>query len=339
MYCGFIIKYEVMTLPKSENQKLKILYVLDILTRFTDEEHGISMSEIISRLGMLGIVAERKSVYNDIFLLREYYGADIEMRRTSGTTEYFLLSRVFELPELKLLVDAVGASRFITQKKSIRLINKLKSLAGGHADSLLHGQVVVTDRIKTMNESVYYNVDTVNEAINRDRMLSFRYFEWLPSGEKRLRRGGEYYKVSPCALCWDNENYYLIAVEQQTLKHYRVDKMVSISCLEEKRVRSEAFENFNAADYTSGVFGMYGGDKQTVTLHCSNSIAGAVIDRFGSGIMLRQDNDGFNVTLDLCVSPQFFAWLAGFGSDIQVTHPPKVRERYKNYISDILALY
>lgn len=326
-------------MPKSENQKLKILYVLDILTRLTDAEHGISMSGIIAELESLGIAAERKSVYNDIFLLREHYGADIEMRKTSGTPEYFLMSRTFELPELKLLVDAVEASRFITRKKSTQLIKKLKSLAGERASSLLHGQVLVTDRIKTMNESIYYNVDTVNEAINRDRMLSFRYFEWMPSGEKRLRRNGEFYTVSPCALCWDNENYYLIAVENDTLKHYRVDKMVSISLVDKKRVRSKAFEEFDAAAYTHSVFGMYGGEEQTVTLRCSNLIAGAVIDRFGTGVMLMPDNDSFNVTLDVRISPQFFAWLAGFGDNIQVMYPQSVREQYKNYISDILDLY
>lgn len=326
-------------MPKSENQKLKILYIFDILKHRTDDRNGITMSEIISELSRLGITAERKSVYNDIYLLTEYYGADIELRKTGGSARYYLMSRDFEIPELKLLCDAVGASRFITAKKSAQLIKKLKQLGGDHASSLLHSQVVLTDRIKTMNESIYYNVDAINEAINRDKMLSFKYFEWMPDGKKRLRRNGEFYSVSPCALCWDDENYYLIAVEENTLKHYRVDKMVSITCLDEKRERSAAFEAFDPSEYTRSVFGMYGGKRQSVTLRFENSLAGAVIDRFGSGVMLISDGNHFNTTLDVRVSPQFFAWLAGFGNQVEITHPKSVRDQYKNYISQILTLY
>jgi predicted DNA-binding transcriptional regulator YafY len=322
-------------MPKSDNQKLKTLYILDILTQYTDAEHGVTMPEIIKKLEDLGVSAERKSIYNDIFLLREYYGADIETVRTGGGTEYRLMSRTFELPELKLLVDAVEASKFITRKKSDQLVSKLRTLAGKHASELLKGQVVVADRIKTMNESIYYNVDAVNEAIHTGKQLAFLYFEWLPDGSKRLRRDGAEYVVNPCTLCWDDENYYLIAVEDGILKHYRVDKMQSIRILDKPVVRSEAYDNFDAASYSKTVFGMYGGIEQMLTLRCTQSLVGAVFDRFGH-LPLRKNEDGFEFTVKLRVSPQFFGWLSGFAGDISIVSPQSVKDEYVEYLNGIL---
>ncbi|MBQ8606236.1 MAG: WYL domain-containing protein [Clostridia bacterium] len=323
-------------MAKSENQKLKILYLLDILYSNTDLEKGITMSEILQKLERLGIRCERKSVYNDIFLLREDYGVDIELRKNGKTSEYYVGSREFELSELRLLVDAVSASKFITLKKSSQLIKKLESLTSENQARSLRSQVHVSGRIKTMNETIYISVDAINEAINKGRKISFKYFEWTPKGDKKLRRDGALYTVSPCMLCWEDENYYLVAAQDDVIKHYRVDKMQDISVLGEKRTVPEAFD---PESYTSAVFGMYGGREETVTLHCHNSICGAVIDRFGKDIMMLPDADGFSITQKIRISPQFFAWLCGFGKNIRITHPESVISEFKKHIGEIAENY
>lgn len=328
-------------MPKSRNQKLKIIYLYDILKRQTDQDHGITMRQILSQLEAYGVTAERKSIYEDIALLRDVYGADIGTERAAGGSSYRLLSRDFELPELKLLVDAVQSSKFITQKKTDELIQKLESLASMHEASELQGQVYVHGRIKTMNETIYYNVDAVNEGIVKNRMISFRYFEWTPDGRKRLRRDGVLYTVSPLALSWDNENYYLIAVEknEHQIRHYRVDKMLDIRCTDSPRIIDNDSVGFDTAKYSRSLFGMFAGKQERVTMRCDNTLAGAVIDRFGSDIMALPDNDSFTFTVDVKVSPQFFAWLCGLEDKITIVSPLETREDFKKYISKIYNNY
>ena len=328
-------------MPKSCNQKLRIMYVLDILRRHTDNEHGITMHGITKELCSYGITAERKTIYDDIALLRDVYGADIETIRAGGESEYRLLSREFELPELKLLVDAVQSSKFITRKKSDELIRKLESLTSRYEAQALQGQVYVHNRIKTMNETIYYNVDAVNEGIVRNRRISFHYFEWTPERRKKLRRNGALYTVSPLALGWDNENYYLVAFDgnERRIKHYRVDKMLDISCTDELRESAQELYGFDAAVYSRKVFGMFGGREEKVTLLCDNSVAGAVIDRFGQDIMTIPDGDSFTFTAAVQVSPQFFAWLCGLGNKIKIESPESVRQEFKEYIYTISENY
>lgn len=328
-------------MPKYTAQKLKILYILDILKKYTDENHGITMKRIIAELERYDINAERKSVYNDIALLRDVYGADIVMNRAGGDSEYSLLSRDFELAELKLLVDAVQSSRFITHKKSLGLIRKLESLTSKKGASALQGQVYVANRIKTMNETIYYNVDAINSAISLDRQITFKYFEWTPERTKKFRRGGSLYRVSPNALCWDNENYYLVAFDHitESVRHYRVDKMMNIIVTDKKRDMGDAFRNFDAAVYSKSIFGMYHGELQRVTLRFENSLAGAVIDRFGADAMLIPDGDTFTVTVPVSVSPQFFAWLCGFGDLVKIESPSHVINEFKEHINKITKNY
>lgn len=329
-------------MSKSRNQKLKIIYLYDILKRDTDSGHGITMRRIIERLAALGVAAERKSVYEDIALLRDVYGADIETVRAGGHSEYRLLSREFELPELKLLVDAVQSSKFITERKTDELIKKLESLASVNEARGLHGQVFVRGRIKTMNETIYYNVDAVNDGIVGNRAISFRYFEWTPARKKELRRGGALYTVSPLALSWDDENYYLIAFDERDnkIKHYRVDKMQDIRCTERSRQLPGGFSDFDAAQYTKKVFGMFGGSEKNVTLCCSDGLAGAVIDRFGQDVMTVPGNSGsFTFTVSVQVSPQFFAWLCGLGDKIKIQAPSDVKDEFIRYIKRIEESY
>ena len=321
-------------MPRSYGQKLKPLYILEILKSNTDEDHGITMLQLIEKLKAYGITAERKSIYDDIALLRDHFNADIYCDGKS----YRLLSGKFELPELKLLVDAVQASKFITSKKSAQLIKKLESLTSVHGARMLQGQVYVRGRIKAMNETIYYNVDLLNEAIAQNRNISFHYFEWTASKEKRLRRNGHLYIAEPCALSWDDENYYLIAfdLDDKIIKHYRVDKMLDISKLENS---CGHICDFDAAEYTKRIFGMFGGREETVSFCAENRLAGAVIDRMGQDIMTVPHGEYFTFNAPVRISPQFFGWLTGLGGGITVLAPQYVKDEYLSYLSEIESKY
>lgn len=328
-------------MAKSSNQKLKLLYLMKIMLEKTDEEHGLTTAEIISSLAAYDIGAERKSIYDDIEALR-CFGLDILKTQNGRQTDYRVISRDFEMPELKLLVDAVQSSKFITRKKSDELIKKIESFASVHEARQLHRQVFVANRIKTMNESIYLSVDQIHTAITLDRKITFQYFEWSPSKEKLLRHGGALYCVSPWALTWDDENYYLIAFDSAAnkIKHYRVDKMLKISVSEECREGRELFENFDMAIYSKKTFGMFGGNEETVRLRCKNRMANIIIDRFGTEtIMAAADSEHFEITVKVAVSPVFYAWLMNFGSDIKIISPQNVVEGFKSLARDALEQY
>ncbi len=327
-------------MPKSQNQKLKLLYMMKFFLEESDEEHGVTTQQIIDYLAANGISAERKSVYSDIEALGSF-GMNI-IKRSARPTQYCLVSRQFELAELKLLVDSVQASRFITEKKSIALIKKLEALAGKHGAHQLHRQVFVRDRVKTMNESIYYNVDLIHSAINSGRQISFLYYDYTVGREKRYRRGGAKYTVSPYLLSWDDEKYYLVAYDSQSAqkRHYRVDKMLSISVLDAPREGGELFTALDAAKYDTIHFGMFSGEERRVTLRFTSRLAGAVIDRFGSDAILVPDGEEhFTVTLSVAVSPQFFGWLCGFGNEAELLSPQDTRLEFKKYLHEITSLY
>ncbi len=321
-------------MPKGQNQKSKLLHLARILDRQTDQEHPLSLQELMTGLQANGVdVRDRKSLYDDLETLR-VFGMDIEMVRRGREVGYYVASRPFELPELKLLVDAVQSSRFITKRKTVQLISKLESLTSVHQGRQLQRQVYVTGRIKAMNESIYYSVDALHEAIEQNRKITFRYFEWaLGRGrervEKRLRRGGGLYQVSPRALLWDNENYYLLAYdsESDSLRHYRVDKMQDITVLAERC--SPAQPDFDPAAYAGSLFGMFHGDRETVKLRFENSLIGVVADRFGREVFLSPDGGNhFVVTAHVAVSPQFLSWVFGFGKQAEILAPQSVRGQF-----------
>lgn len=323
-------------MPKSANQKLKILYLKKILLEKTDEEHGLSLAEIIKELERYGIAAERKSLYNDFEALRTF-GMDIVQRKENAKTEYFVAGRQFELPELKLLVDAVQSSKFITKKKSTELIRKIEGFASTHQAKQLQRQVYVDNRIKSMNESIYYTVDTIHTANQNNRKISFQYFEWNERKEKIPRHHGKRYLVSPWDLMWDDENYYLIAYdsENEKIKHYRVDKMLSAEVSEEKREGKETFLNFDPGEYSKKHFGMFGGREESVKLRCKNHMAGIIIDKFGTEIpFLHPDSEHFEFTAKVAVCHLFFGWLISFGNEIQILSPQNVIDDYLKFIEE-----
>lgn len=224
---------------KLSHQKLKIMYLMKILLEKTDEEHTITVPEMISELSKLGISAERKSVYDDIEYLK-LFGIDICSRK-SKTTDYFVASRDFELPELKLLVDSIQSSKFITHKKSLELISKIEKLTSSHNAKKLHRQVFVSNRVKTLNERIYYNVDRIHEAILKNRKITFKYFDIDVNKKQVYRKNGDLYIENPIALTWDDEKYYLITFKEKynDYVHFRVDKMDSIELSEEERALPE----------------------------------------------------------------------------------------------------
>lgn len=329
-------------MAKSANQKLKLLYILKILTEKTDEEHCMSAQDIIDELSAYGISAERKSIYDDIECLI-YFGYDIVNVKSRTKGGYYLASREFELPELKLLVDAVQASRFITQKKSRELIAKIEKLAGPYEGKQLQRQVFVAGRVKTENESIYYNVDRIHKAIQDNSPVTFTYLSWNVKKELQPKREGRKYQVSPWALTWQDENYYLIAYddEEEKIKHFRVDKMSRITeLIEEKRKGVEAFKEFDIAEYTNRTFGMFGGEAETVTLKLPEEMIGIILDRFGREVDIRKlENSMVSVRVRAAVSSQFYGWLTGLGRQISILAPEEIKEGYVRFLNEIVEAY
>lgn len=323
-------------MAKSSDQKKKILYLAQIFKEYTDEEHSITMKEILQKLNLHGIEAERKSIYDDIETLR-VFGMNIEGISVGSGYEYRLTEHDFELAELKLLVDAIQASRFITAKKSNELISKLEKFASKYEAGQLQRQVFVADRVKTVNEHIFYNVDAIYSALNSNAKIDFDYYEWSLSRKFELRDNGLKRGISPWALIWDNENYYLVAYDSEAkrIKHYRVDKMRNIVCTKEFRDGKDNFDKFNTAVYTRKMFGMFGGEEMKVGLECDNNLVGVLIDRFGSNISVIPQKGGrkFKTSVTVELSRQFLGWIFSLGEGVKIVSPPeavfKMREEAK----------
>lgn len=327
-------------MAKSGMQKMKILLVMKELLEKTDENHPVTVSELVLMLGRNGIAAERKSVYHDIETLIKF-GLDIENRREQPSG-YYIASRDFELPELKLLVDAVQCARFITRKKSEELIRKLEGLAGKEEARQLQRQVFVLNRIKTKNENIYYSVNQIHTAISQNAKIRFQYYEWTVSKKMHLRRNGMFYEISPWALTWDDENYYMIGYDPQgkMLKHYRVDKMLNLNILKEPREGRELFAKFDIASYSQKIFGMFGGTEETVRLICRNGLAGVMIDRFGREVPIcPTDENHFSILVRVNVSQHFFGWLFALGNGVKIESPDRVVKQFEEHMERISQNY
>ena len=318
---------------------LKTLYILQILMERTDEEHPLNATDIGEILRSdYGIEPNRRTIYTEVEKL-EAYGLDI-VQLDGKRAGYYVASREFELPELKLLVDAVQSSRFITEKKSRVLIRKLETLCSREEAKQLSGQVVVYGRPKTENETIYYNVDMLHSAIFRDRQITFRYADWNVQKKMVLRHGGALYRVSPRHLLWDDENYYLIGFDEnaQAVKHFRVDKMLDMSILEDARSSSSALlDRIDPASFSKKTFGMFAGEDEQIRLRCTNALAGVVIDQFGTDIWMRPDGpDHFLAQVTVSVSRQFFGWVTAIGKDMKIVGPESVKDQYAEYLRGIL---
>lgn len=328
-------------MPKGTNQKFKLYRLAQIMMKKTDEEHYITMPEIKEALAEYDITADRKSLYNDLRDL-EILSIEVEGEQDGNRYRYHVVNRPFELPELKLLVDAIQSSKFITEKKSNSLIKKLETMVSEYDAQKLQRQVYVSGRIKAMNESIYYTVDAIHNAISENKKIRFQYFQWNVKKEMELRHGGAYYHISPWGLSWDDENYYLIGYDSdaEQIRHYRVDKMLRIQMSKEDREGREHFKKLDMADYARKSFGMFRGEEQQVKLLVNNRMAGVIIDRFGKEVMMiPADADHFRVSVEVHVSPQFLSWIISLGDDVKIIGPEDVVERMREEIRRLSRQY
>ena len=324
-------------MAKSSNQKTKLLHLARMLLRQTDEDHPLTVAQLIEELARQDIRAERKSIYDDLEALR-LFGLDVQCRK-GKSPGWFVGDREFELPEVKLLMDAVQSSRFITQKKSDALIRKLEGLTSVHQARQLHRQVYVDRRVKTMNESIFYNVDRLHSAIASNRVITFRYFEYNTARERVFRREGARYHLTPFGLIWDNENYYLAGWDEmnQEIRHYRVDKMTDITVT---RLVGHSQEGWDPEGYTRRHFGMFRGQSCQLRMRCRNELAGVFIDRFGLELFMIPDGPShFTATLEVVVSPPFWGWLFGLGDGVTVLSPDWAVEEFRQRLAAVAARY
>ena len=324
-------------MPKSDNQKLKILYILDYLQRHSHADHPVQTAVLTEMLAQKGIHCDRKTVYSDIAALQDY-GVDIVSIPGKGGG-YYIASRNFELPELKLLVDAVQSSRFLTEKKSRELIEKLCKECSVHEAQLVRRDVVVSGRVKSMNETIYYNVDAIQDAIALNKQITFRYFDWDISGKRNYRE--RQYEASPYGLCQDNENCYLLAHSpRHGVTSYRVDRMQDIRIREESRTPCPELTGKNLTEYANRLFQMFYGETTTVKLRFHRTLTNVVMDRFGRDTMLIPDGEEhFVFTVNVAVSPIFLSWLMGFGSKAKILHPQSVVDSFRDLCREALEQY
>ena len=324
-------------MAKSENQKIKILYILDYLQKNSHQDHPVRASELMEMLERHNILCDRKTIYSDISVLQDF-GIDI-LRVTGRNGGYYIASRNFQLPELKLLIDAVQSSRFLTEKKSRELIEKLCAQCNEQDARLVRRDVYVSGRVKSMNETIYYNVDAIQEAIAQNRQIGFRYFDWGIDGKRVYRQKS--YTASPYGLCQDNENCYLLALSpRHGITSYRVDRMSDITLTGEKRVPCPELTGKKLTDYANRLFGMYSGDTVAVKLRFHRDLSNVVIDRFGKDTMLIPDGDDhFVFTVQVAVSPLFLSWVVGFGSKAQILYPQSVIDECRALCKEVLGQY
>ncbi len=319
-------------------EKMKILYLMRILLDETDSAHPLNASQICDKMQTIyDLSYNRKTVYGDVARLQEY---GLKITQTKGSSfGYYVEKRDFELPELKLLVDAVQSSKFITAEKSEELIKKLEKQTSRENAKQLQRQVFIYNRIKADNNAIYANVDAIHSAIYDNRQILFKYCEWTVKKTLARKKNGADYVVSPWALTWADENYYLVGYEgsSEKIKHYRVDKIQDIRVKDEPRLGKDRFRDFDLAAFSRKTFGMYGGQDRKITLKGEKRLAGVVIDRFGTDMIMKPEGgDHFSATVTVSVSPQFFGWLAGVGSGLKISWPEDVREEYKAYLQEII---
>lgn len=324
-------------MPKSAKQKEKLLYIIDFLKKNSNENNPVTTPQIIEYLNANGIKAERKSIYDDMETLLDF-GFDV-IKSEGKRGGYFLGERDFELAEVKVLVDLVLSSKFITEKKSRELVKKLEKQVSHYDATKLHRQVIVADRNKASNENIYYSVDIIHEAMAENLKVRYQYFEWDENKKQRIRKNGDFYEVSPWLLTWEDENYYLMAFDDEAgiMKYYRVDKMLKIEKTSLPRMGQEEFEKIDVAAFSKKTFGMFAGEERTVRLLAEKSMTGVLVDRFGQNAAIRVfDEDHVLLRAEVAVSPHFFGWLAGLAGKIKIEGPEDIKESYRNYINELL---
>ena len=327
----------------SDSKRLSLIYLQELFLQKTDETHFLKMPQILAFLEKKDIFIDRRTVYT-YFKLLNYTGFDIVSVREKGDCKYHHPQRIFDITELKFLIDSIAASKFLTEKKSKELIDKVKSLASDYDNAALNRSVLLGNRVKSINNTVLENLDSIYAAIADNSKITFQYMRWNPQHKLEYQKGGKLYSVSPYAVSLNADNYYLIAYDNaaELLKHYRIDKMKNINLLHEAREGKKILKSFNPVDYTLKTFGMYGGREETVSIECSNSLVGVFIDRFGYAAHLRPDFDNADKTIvriSVNVSPQFYAWLFALGTGVKILSPDSVINEFIAMTDSVLKNY
>lgn len=328
---------------RSSGQGVKLLLIRDYLYKYTNKENPKNAKEICDYLASKGVKAVPKTIYNDIFILQNDFGVPVEYNASKWG--YYIKTPQFEPYELRLMVDSVQASKFITQEKAREISGKIKGMADNFTKGTLDRQALVSDRVRSMNESVMKDADRIHQAIATNRKIGFRYFHYSPDKNKgkNYSKSGQQYIVSPFVLSWNDGNYYLYAYdsEKKKFRNFRVDRMERISePLLDKREGKDEFDKKGLTHQKAKVFGMYSGPEHIVRLRVLNTLADAVVDQFGKDIvMVPVDDKHFTIAVPVEVSPPFYAWVATFGRRMKILGPEAVVEGMKDFIRKVSSMY
>lgn len=326
---------------QSDSKKLIPIYLQKIFLEKTDKTHFIRMPEILAELEKKGITADRRTIYTNISLL-EAVDFHIEGVQEKGNYKYHLPERTFDSNELKILIDSVASSKFLTEKKSRELIKKLKTLGSTFDNESFNRRVLLDKRVKSMNDRIFKNLDSLYAAIANNSKITFQYARWNIQRKFDLMRNGKEFAASPYAISMNDDNYYLIAYDTRTknLRHYRIDKMQSIKLTYEAREGKEHFEAFDMVEYSKKAFGMFGGKEETISIEAPNHLVGVFIERFGESARIRpslEKKDFFIARITVYTSIQFYGWLFGLGKDVKILSPDYVREEYLNHLKSAIS--
>lgn len=316
-------------------QKIKLLKLYEMLRQETDEFHPITTNTLCSRLAAMGISCDRRTLAKDISLLNEY-NYEILWTWVGKEKGYYIIDRSFSVPELKVLIDAVQASSFITEKKTAELIEKIAQLGGSHRAEILKSNMVCFNTRKHSNENIYFNVEALEEAILQQKKVIFKYFDLNENGERVFRRDGHHYVVEPISLVFNEDNYYLVvySAKHDSTANYRVDRMKEVDIIDEPICEKALQLRERVSGYTEQSFKMFGGHPRKITIRFDNCLIGAVYDKFGEKIQIvRVDNQHCEATVHIQISPTFWGWLFQFGNLMKITAPDDMIEEYRSRAS------
>ena len=329
-------------MAKGNNQKIKILKIYEILSMYSDEQKPITTTEIIERLNKEGIDCKRKALYDDIKTLNEFGYEVLQERKKQN--EYFVVDRKFDLPELKFLIDAVECSNFITEKKSKQLIEKIANLSGSFKGELLTHDIIYQNDLKRTNEKIYYTIDAIEEAINNQKQIEFKYFDTDILGNKVYRKNGKIYTINPVKLTISDNKYYLICYDNKhnSLSSYRVDRIDDIVVTNKDKIVKECENDKNVKEYLKGLFSMYNGTKETIDLKVKKDVRliEVINDQFGKNkAFINEDDSYYYIRVDVVISNTFFAWLTTFSGDIVIDFPSNVKKQYIKFLQNNISIY
>lgn len=319
-------------------KKIKLLRLMEILRAETDEQNPMLASDVRARLADKGVIVDRRVLTRDIDILNEF-GYEIMSTMVGHEKAYYVIDRSFSVPELKILIDAVQAATFITDKKTPELVEKIAALGGAHRAEILQENIVCFNTRKHSNECIYYNVDCLENAIQNNKKVIFLYYDLDEHGEKVYRRDGHHYVVEPIALVFNDDNYYLTCYSSKHdgTANYRVDRMSAVESIEEE-ISEKAIElRGEVGCYTEQVFKMYGGELENVTLELDDKLIGVIYDKFGEETkIVRTGETTLAASVKVQVSPTFFGWLFQFGKQMKILSPDSVCQEYKNHVVSVI---